>query len=66
MRRKSTMKAGMAMTTTQAPSVNLETKKTTVAMAGDARAEAVDGGAAAPAGRALAPPVHDQPGFGRA
>ena len=27
------MKAGMAMTTTQAPSVNLETKKTMVAMA---------------------------------
>ena len=27
------MKAGMAITTTQAPSVNLEIKKTTVAMA---------------------------------
>ena len=31
----------------------------------DARAEAVDGGAAAPAGRAFPPPVHDQPRLGQ-
>ena len=57
------MNAGMAMTTTHAPSVNFETRNTMVAIGGDDGAEAVDGGAALPARRPRPPPVHDEAGL---
>ena len=62
---KSTTKLGTATTTTQAPSVNLEKRKTMVAIAVTAAPDSVDRGSPPPPRRSLPPPVHDQTALGQ-